>query len=445
MKKSNVVEKNEYYDVVISDLNSEAQGVAKVNGFTLFIEGALPGEQVKIKVVKVKKRFGYGKLIEVIKPSSKRQSVFCKASKRCGGCKLQHMDYKLQLEFKKKKVEDALKRIGGMKDIKVNPVIGMDHHKRYRNKAQFPVGYSGGQLSIGFFAERSHDIIDIDSCSIQAKQNDQIIRLVKEFIQKYDISVYDESSDSGLIRHVVTRVAYKTGETMVILVINGDRIPHEKELIQLFKDNIPDLKTIVLNVNTKKTNVILGYQNIILYGDGFITDYIGNLKFKISPLSFFQVNPVQTEVLYNKVIEYCALTGQEVIVDAYCGIGTITLFLAGECKKIYGIEEVGQAVQDAQDNAILNRIDNAKFICGKSEDVLPKLVDKGLKPNIVVVDPPRKGCDKKVLDAIYNAQPSKIVYVSCNPSTLARDLKYLGNNVYAVERVQPVDMFPYTS
>lgn len=444
MEKAIPVEKNRDYIVDISGLTSEGSGVARIEGFTVFVEGGIPNEQAEIRIVKVLKNYAYGKLIRVLKLAPSRVEPSCEVVKRCGGCQLQHMNYEAQLQYKTRQVKDAIERLGGLKDVTIHDTIGMDNPWNYRNKAQFPVGMDG-EVKIGFYANRSHEIINTPQCSIQDAINDNVVQAVREFIKKYDISVYDENTGKGLIRHIVTRKGFRTGEVMVCIVINGDAIPCDKALIEMLKSRIENLKSVVLNINKKNTNVILGERNIVIFGEEAIYDYIGEFKFKISPLSFFQVNPIQTEVLYNKALEYADLKGDEVVFDAYCGIGTISLFLSKKAKKVYGVEIVPQAIDNAKENARLNNIKNAEFIVGESEKVIPDMYKKGIEADVIVVDPPRKGCDEKLLEVIAQMGPERVVYVSCNPATLARDLKYLSERGYRVKEIQPVDMFPQTT
>ncbi len=439
------VRQNREYEILVEDIGVDGEGIGRIDGFTMFVEGALPGEKVRIRATKIGKNFGYGELLKIIVPSPDRVNPPCPYSKRCGGCSLQHLSYSAQLKFKTRRVCDALERIGKIEDVKVHDAIGMDNPWRYRNKAQFPVGMAGGSLAIGFFAPRSHDIVDMEKCIINHWANDSVIRIIRDFIQRYSIPVYDEHAHRGIIRHVVTKVGFKTGQVMVVIVTNGKTLPHKDRLVELLKDNIPGIIGIVQNINSKKTNVILGQENITLWGQDHITDILGGLTFKISPLSFFQVNPLQTEVLYGKALEYAGLNGTETVIDLYCGIGTISLFLARNACKVYGIEEVPQAVRDAWENARINGISNVEFIEGKAEDVIPELVDAGMRADVVVLDPPRKGCDQAVLEALARMAPPRIVYVSCNPATLARDLKFLTEQGYKVIEVQPVDMFPHTT
>ena len=444
MKKDIPVKKNQEYIVEITGQTHDGMGVGKVEGFTVFIKSTILNEIVRIKIVKVLKNYSYGKVLEIIKPSVYRVDPKCPVFGECGGCQLQHMDYKGQLKYKTQIVMDALERIGGFKDIKVNEAIGMKIPWNYRNKTQYPVGTNGDKINIGFYAERSHEIIDIDECFIQDEANDEIVKIFKKFIKDYNISIYDETTGIGLLRHIMIRSGFRTGEKMICIVINGVYMPYSKELVEILKQKVEGLRTVVLNINDRKTNVVLGSENKVIYGDGFINDFIGNLKFKISPQSFFQVNPIQTELLYNKALEYAGLTGKETVIDAYCGIGTISLFLSHKAKKVIGVEVVRQAISDARENAKLNNIENVEFILGESEAIIPKLYKEGTNADVIVVDPPRKGCDEKLLETIAEMAPDKVVYVSCNPATLARDLKYLAGRGYQIKELQPIDQFPMT-
>ncbi len=444
MDASIPVQKNVDYEMNIDSLGINGEGIGRIDGFTVFVEGALAGERVLVKIVKVTKSYAYGKLLHVIQASKYRIEPKCPHYKRCGGCQLQHLAYEAQLNYKRQLVKDALERIGRLEDVKVNPTIGMDDPWSYRNKAQFPVGLVKNRLAIGFFAARSHDLIDVQSCPIQHGITAKVNSLVRRFINTYNVPVYDESTHKGIIRHVVTRVGFKSNQLMVIIVTKGD-LPRKRELVDILREGIPGITSIVQNIQNEKTNVILGKGNITLWGKNHILDAISDLKFKISPLSFFQVNPVQTEKLYAKALEYAALTGSEKVIDAYCGIGTISLFLARKAAKVYGVEVVEQAIEDAKENARLNGIENAEFIEGESEVIIPRLARLGLHADVVVVDPPRKGCDEALLKTIVEMAPDRMVYVSCNPATLARDLKFLTENGYRLGEVQPVDMFPHTS
>jgi len=441
------VAKNEYYEIDIDGMGHDGQGVGRVEGFTVFVLHALPGAKLKIKILKVKKTYAYGKLIDIIKPSAHRVNPVCPSFFKCGGCQLQHLVYSEQLKLKKQQIIDNIQRIGKLEDVVIRDVIGMTKPERYRNKAQFPVGIGSGSkdIAIGFYAPRSHNIVEIESCYIQHEMNDDVIKRVKDWMRKYHITPYDEVTGKGLVRHIFTRVGLKSGEVMVVLITNGTKIPHKDDLIKNICGISDHIVSIVQNINTKRTNVILGEQNIVLWGKDSIIDYIGDVKFRISPMSFYQVNPVQTEVLYNKALEYAGLTGNETVFDIYCGIGTISLFLAKKAKKVIGVEIVPEAIEDAKQNAELNYIENTEFYVKAAEEVVPELYAKGYKADVVVVDPPRKGCDEALLDTIIKMQVEKIVYVSCNPSTLARDLRYLEDGGYKTMEVQPVDMFPHTA
>lgn len=444
-----MVEKNKEYIFDIISQGYEGEGIAKIdNKYPIFIEGALKGEKVKVRIVKVNKNFAYGKLMEVLEASEERVNPPCAIYKRCGGCKLQHASYKAQLDFKWERVKDCVSKIGKLDPSIVKYPLGMENPWRYRNKVQLPIGLINGEVKIGFFAPRSHDIIDMESCLIQDEIGDKVVKLTREWIEKFNIRPYNvdgEYDEKGIVRHIMIRRGFTTNEVMVVLVTNGENIPHKEEFVDLMVKNIPGIKSVIQNINSKKTNVILGLESKTLWGEDTISDYIGDFRFNISPLSFFQVNPIQTEVLYGKALEYANLTGNEEVFDAYCGTGTITLFLSQKAKKVYGVEIIPQAIDNAWINAKENKVENVEFFVGESEVVIPDLINKGVKADVVVVDPPRKGCDKKLLDAITNIDAKKIVYVSCDPSTLGRDLKVLEENGYKTLEVQPVDMFPNTS
>ncbi|HAT4162306.1 TPA: 23S rRNA (uracil(1939)-C(5))-methyltransferase RlmD [Clostridium perfringens] len=444
-----MVEKNKEYIFDIISQGYEGEGIAKIdNKYPIFIEGALKGEKVKVRIVKVNKNFAYGKLMEVLEASEERVNPPCAIYKRCGGCKLQHASYKAQLDFKWDRVKDCVSKIGKLDPSIVKYPLGMENPWRYRNKVQLPIGLINGEVKIGFFAPRSHDIIDMESCLIQDEIGDKVVKLTREWIEKFNIRPYNvdgEYDEKGIVRHIMIRRGFTTNEVMVVLVTNGEKLPHKEEFVDLMVKNIPGIKSVIQNINSKKTNVILGLESKTLWGEDTISDYIGDFRFNISPLSFFQVNPTQTEVLYGKALEYANLTGNEEVFDAYCGTGTITLFLSQKAKKVYGVEIIPQAIDNAWINAKENKVENVEFFVGESEVVIPDLINKGVKADVVVVDPPRKGCDKKLLDAITNINAKKIVYVSCDPSTLGRDLQVLEDNGYKTLEVQPVDMFPNTS
>jgi 23S rRNA (uracil1939-C5)-methyltransferase len=445
MKREIPVEKNKEYEIEITGMGHEGEGVGRIENFTVFVQGALQGETVLAKIIKVSKNYAVGKLIKVIKASPDRTNPVCEIYKKCGGCQLQHTSYEAQLRVKKQRVIDAIERIGKLEDVVVHDTIGMANPYRYRNKVQLPVGEKNGEIQIGFYAPKSHDIIDMDVCHIQDEIADEVVKLTRKWMKSYGIKPYNEETGTGVVRHIMVRRGFKTGEVMVVLISNTREVPYIEEFIELISKNIKGIKSIIQNINSKKTNVILGESSRTLWGDNTITDYIGKFKFNISPQSFFQVNPVQTEVLYNKALEYANLTGNEVVFDAYCGTGTISLFLAQKAKKVYGVEIVPQAIENAIENAKQNGVENAEFIVGESEKVIPELIEKGISADVVVVDPPRKGCERELLEAIAKMAPQRLVYVSCDPGTLARDLGILDELGYKTIEIQPVDMFPMTA
>ncbi|WP_062049645.1 23S rRNA (uracil(1939)-C(5))-methyltransferase RlmD [Bacillus sp. JCM 19034] len=439
------VKKNDQLQVTIEDLTHEGAGVAKVEGYTLFVPKALPGEKVDIKVTKTNKGYGFARLMNINEESTHRIEPLCPIYQHCGGCQMQHMSYEGQLLFKQKQVKDVLERIGGLKEVPVLATIGMAEPWRYRNKAQVPIGEEAGLVIGGFYQERSHRIIDTDQCIIQTEESDQVVQLVKRMANQYGIRAYNEEKHSGILRHVVTRKGYVTDELMVILVTRGKDLPQKQKLIDAICEQVPNVKSIVQNINSKRTNVIFGDKTSVLWGEEYIYDYIGDIKFAISARSFFQVNPEQTKVLYEKALQYANLTGSETVIDAYCGIGTISLFLAQKAKHVYGVEIVSDAITDAKRNAKLNEISNVDFAVGEAEKVMPWWYGQGIRPEVIVVDPPRKGCDQALLDTILSMKPQRVVYVSCNPATLARDLKVLESGGYKTVEVQPVDMFPHST
>lgn len=436
--------KNEIFEVKIEALGSEGEGIAHVDGYTLFIKDTVPGDFIRARLMKVGKSFGYARCEELLTPSKDRVASVCPVSKTCGGCQLQHLSYEAELRFKEDKVYNAIKRIGGFEDIPMLPIIGCDELSHYRNKAQFPVGMAKGEIVAGFYRSRSHDIVDNSNCYIQAEENEIILKTLKAFMKKFRITAYNEGlkKNKGLVRHMMTRKGVATGEIGVCIVINGDFLPHSdkfiESLLEAFKnENKIRISSVCININKKNTNVIFGDELICIYGQPYIIDKIEDIKFKISPFSFYQVNPLQTEKLYRTALEFACLTGNEVVWDLYCGIGTISLFLARSSKEVYGVEIIEEAVLNARENAVLNDITNVYFTVGKAEEEAKKLP----KPDVIVVDPPRKGCDERLLETILKHKPSRVVYVSCDPATLARDLKFLCDEVYKLKKVQPVDQF----
>lgn len=484
-------EKNMELELVIEDMAVDGAGIGKVDGVAFFVKDAVIGDRVLIKIMKMKKRYGYGRLLEVLEPSSCRIEPRCEYYRQCGGCQIQAMNYVQQLEFKKKKVRDNLERIGGFslrdkitsneQGILFHPIIGMEEPFFYRNKAQFPIGTDkDGRIVTGFYAARSHQIIPNRKCYLGVEVNEKILNMVISFMEEYHIPAYNEISGKGLVRHVLVRYGFATKEIMVCLVVNGRKIPHVEKLVERLK-SLTGMTSITLNVNEENTNVILGNEIICLWGQAYITDYIGSIKYQISPLSFYQVNPVQTRKLYETALNYAGLTGTEIVWDLYCGIGTISLFLAQKARHVYGVEVVEDAIADARNNAKCNGIENVTFFVGRAEEVLPEFYEKAMQqldkklltgcceemqengqtvlpeenkgnagersegmlhPDVIVVDPPRKGCDEKCLETILKMKPERVVYVSCDPATLARDLKYLCREEYELRQVQPVDMFP---
>lgn len=419
-------------------------GVGKFEGFTVFVPLAVPGETVKARVTQVKKTYAQAELLDVLEPHPDRAEPLCPVFEQCGGCQSQHLAYEAQLQLKRQQVVDSFERIAGLKEVVIHPVLGMEEPWRYRNKAQVPLGERDGEIIAGFYAPGSHQIIDMDACLIQHPENDRAVAAVKHLARELNIPVYDEQKHQGILRHVMVRIGVHTDEMMIVLVTNGEHLPHKKTLIERLRNQFTNLKSIVQNINSKRTNVILGPTNRLLWGSEVIHDTIGSVKYAISPHSFFQVNPIQTRVLYDQVRKYAQLTGKETVIDAYCGIGTIALYLAQDAKQVYGVEIVPQAIQDAKHNARLNGMKHVHFEVGAAEKVMPRWLKKGVKPDVIVVDPPRKGCDTALLDAVVGMNPKRLVYVSCNPATLARDAKYLDEKGYKVAEVQPVDMFPHT-
>ena len=437
--------KNDRIQVTIEDMGDTGEGIGKTDGYTWFVKDAVIGDEVEAKVMKTKKSYGFARLEKNINASPNRVTPRCPVARQCGGCQLQAMDYKEQLAYKERKIYNNITRIGGFDEVPMLPIMGMDEPWRYRNKAQFPWGLDkGGKIITGFYAGRTHAIIENGDCLLGIEENREILKIIKNHLERCHIRPYDEASHSGLIRHTLIRKGFHTGELMVCQVINGKSLPHQDELTeQLLK--IPGMTSISVNINRDQTNVILGNEVINLYGPGYITDSIGGVKYRISPLSFYQVNPVQTEKLYSTALEYAGLTGGETVWDLYCGIGTISLFLAQKAKKVYGVEIVPQAIDDARENARINGIENVEFFVGKAEEVLPREYEKNqVYADVIVVDPPRKGCDEVCLDTIVKMGPKRVVYVSCDSATLARDMKYLAERGYEVVKVRGCDMFPHS-
>jgi len=463
-----MIAKGQSYELKIEDMSAEGQGIGRVEGMTVFVDGAVVGDVIKAELTKLKKNYAFGRLVEILEPSADRVEPACACAKDCGGCSLQHMSYEEQLAWKRKTVTDKLSRIGGIENPVVHNTIGMDKPWRYRNKAQFPVSAAGapaagkvpgnfpGLASVGFYRAKSHQVVNVDECLIQSKPAEALALALREYMREAHVPAYDEKTGKGLIRHLIVKTAFGTGEVMAILVINGKSIPNGEKLAYRMDDAVasldPDpetgveysLESIILNTNKRKTSEVMGEECVTLAGKPTISDRIGKLNFEISPLSFYQVNPVQMVKLYDKALEYAGLTGKETVLDLYCGVGTIGLYCASRAGKVIGIESVMSAVLDANRNAVINGIVNAEFICGKAEEELPKLLEKGIKADVVVLDPPRAGCDPTLLEAVAEAKPDRLVYVSCDPATLARDVKILTEKGYRFAEAQPVDMFPHT-
>ena len=439
------VEKNKIYVVDIIDNGIEGEGIAKIDNFTIFIPGAIMGEKVKILIVKVLASYAYGKIIEIVEKANKRVEPDCTTYKRCGGCNLRHIDYDETLNIKAKTVQNLVEKTLRNK-IKVDTTLGMGNPYHYRNKAQYPVGIGkDGKPVIGVFAKRTHEIIPMEKCLIQDERVEKVAKFTFEFVKKNNISIYNEKTQKGILRHIVIKIAKQTEEIMVILVINGETLKDEEKLVEVLINKFPNIKTIVKNINKKNTNVILGDKNVSIYGDGYVIDILGEYTFKISPLSFYQVNPVQAEALYNIGVEEAKITKEDVVFDLYCGVGTISIFMSKYAKKVYGIEIVEEAIEMAKENARINNIKNTEFIAGDVQLILDDLINKkNIIPDIIMIDPPRKGLDKISIEDILKIKPKKLVYISCNPATLVRDLATF-EGLYNIKKIKPVDMFPFTS
>ena len=443
--------KNDEIQLTIEDMGVSGEGIGKAEGMTFFVKDALIGDHIRAGITKLKKNYGYARLLEILTPSPWRVQPRCPIHRQCGGCQIQALDYKKQLEFKQKKVLENLQRIGGFAEPPMEPVVGMEVPYHYRNKAQFPIGKDkDGRIIAGFYAGRTHQIIPNRDCALGVPVNKEILDIIIGIMEEKGIEPYDEQTRKGLVRHVLIRYGFHTKEIMVCIVVNGEKLSYA----DVFVEELCKLKgmtSISINVNQQNTNVIMGQEVKVLWGQPWITDRIGDISYRISPLSFYQVNPVQTEKLYRLALEYADLKGTETVWDLYCGIGTISLFLARQAKKVYGVEIVPQAIRDARENARINKIENVEFFTGKAEEILPDFYKKeekaGRSPqaDVIVVDPPRKGCDQELLDTILKMQPERIVYVSCDSATLARDLKILCREEYDLKRVRPVDQFCHTS
>jgi len=439
-----MLKKNDIHTIEILDISSEGSGVGRIDNFIVFIEGAVHGDICEIKIVKVKKTYAYGIILKIVEKSKFRVPVECAVFKKCGGCTLQHLDYKEQLVLKQDKVEASLKRIGNIEDVDVMPTVGTEPC-HYRNKVQIPVGSQNGKIEMGFYAKNSHDIVSFDQCLIQPEINGDILKIIKGHMKKYNISAYSEREHTGCVRHIFIRAGHITKEIMVCIVVKGkssDVLTNKEELIQKLNE-VSNITSILLNYNNEKTNVIMGEKIEVLFGKNYIEDYIDDIKFKISAKSFYQINSVQTEKLYKNVVEFLSPSKDDIVLDAYCGIGTISLFLAKHVKKVYGVEVVKDAIDNAIENSEINNILNSEFIVGRAEEVIPKKF-KRYDLDMIVLDPPRKGCHEDLLKSVLDISPKKIVYVSCDPATLARDLKTLCQENYEINKITPYDFFPHT-
>ena len=480
------LKKNDLFELVIEDLGNDGEGIGRYHGFTFFVKDAVPGDVIRARALKFKKNYGYARVEEILTASADRVIPRCPVARQCGGCQLQHLSYERQLAYKQEKIKNCLERIGGVKDVCFEPIIGMEIPYYYRNKAQFPVGVKkDGRAAIGFYAGHSHNIVDTEECCIQAPVNAALMAAVREYLDECGVMPYQEETHTGLVRHVLTRVGFETGEIMVCMVVNGKKLPRAEVLLKKLERAVGEwnrkgntvgvtgydrlgnagrefvssvqnlgetqagslqykLVSLCLNVNTERTNVILGSRIVPIYGETYITDYIGPIKYRISPLSFYQVNPGQTRRLYEQALAYADLKGDEIVWDLYCGIGTISLFLAQKAKMVYGVEIVPQAIEDARKNAELNGITNAEFFVGAAEEVLPKKYEESggaMRADVIVVDPPRAGCAPELLATVVRMRPKRVVYVSCDPATLARDVKYLGENGFEFVKGRGVDQF----
>ncbi|WP_313893531.1 23S rRNA (uracil(1939)-C(5))-methyltransferase RlmD [Psychrobacillus sp.] len=438
------VTKNDRITVHIEDLTHDGAGVAKVDGYPLFIQGGLPNETAEVHVLKTLKNYGFAKLVNIVEPSPFRVEAPCPVFSECGGCQLQHMTYEGQLVWKENMVKNVMQRIGKI-DAPVLPIKGMDNPWEYRNKSQIPFGLEEGQVVAGFYQAKSHRIADTNTCLIQTDEADRLLRAVKEKALDLDLMPYNEETRKGQLRHLVVRKARATGEVMVVLVTKYPKLSKQNEIIAFIQEVEPNVTSIIQNVNNRNTNVIFGDETNVLWGKAAIEDRIGDVRFEISARSFYQVNPEQTEVLYKQALDYAQLSGDETVIDAYCGIGTISLFLAQKAKQVLGVEIVPQAIEDAKRNAALNGFENTYFEAGPAEEVIPAWYKEGKTADVLVVDPPRKGCDEALLTTIIEQRPKRVVYVSCNPATLARDLRILEDGGYKTQEIQPVDMFPQTT
>ncbi|WP_105994257.1 23S rRNA (uracil(1939)-C(5))-methyltransferase RlmD [Staphylococcus simulans] len=439
------LKKNQVFKGQVVDLTHEGHGVVKIDRYPVFVPKALTGEEIEFKLIKVNKNFAIGKLLEIFTESKDRVEPPCVYYDKCGGCQLQHLDYQAQLEMKRNQVVNLFHRKGKFTSTPINETIGMMNPWNYRNKSQIPVGQNSEDAPImGFYRQRSHDIIDMEECLIQDSIQNQLMRMIRGLLKEHNVSIYDEKRKEGLLRHVIIRVGYTSREVMVVFVTNGKKFKQAKAMIKQMVEAVPNIKSVIQNINETHSNVIMGKKSKTLYGKDEITDELDSVEFEISDQSFYQINASQTVKLYNKALEYAGLTGEETVLDTYCGIGTIGLYMAEQAKHVYGVEVVPAAIEDAKKNAKLNGYDNTTFVCGKAESVIMDWKQQGIQPDVVMVDPPRKGCDEQFLRTLLELNPKRIVYISCNPSTQQRDAHILAEG-YELKEITPVDMFPQTT
>ena len=441
-----MIKKNDIIELSVTSATAEGSGVGKTeDGMAVFVPQSAVGDLLRVRILKVKKTYAFGKIEEIITPAPERITPDCENFSRCGGCVWRHISYKEECDLKRQKVADAVERIGGIQ-TNIRPIIGSERVLRYRNKAQLPLGLSkDGEVQMGFYAFHSHRIIDCADCALQPAVFADVMRLTRDFLAQTDNSIYDEATGKGRLRHLYIRLGEVTDELMVCYVVNGNGLKQEDVLVRMLREGLPNLKTVIINSNREKTNVILGGKNRVIYGSGVITDVLCGLTFTISPFSFWQVNRAQAERLYAKAREYAALTGEETLLDLYCGTGTIGLTMACDCKQLIGVEIIPDAVKDAEHNAAVNSICNARFLCADAPQAAAQLEREGARPDVVILDPPRKGCGEELVRTIGKMAPDRVVYVSCDPATLARDLKYFAEIGYETKEVTPVDMFPRTA
>jgi len=440
------MKKNDIIELEITDLTGQGSGIGRVDGMAVFVPLTAVGDIISAKILKVKKNYAYAKIEKIKQASEKRIEADCEFFAKCGGCTFRHISYDEELKVKQQRVSDALTRIGKINDFIMHPIIGCNSPNGYRNKSQIPISRNkDNRIVMGFYGNHSHRIIDNNHCKLHPKEFDDITEVFREWINKYKISVYDEVNHKGLLRHLYLRYASKNDQIMVCPVINGLDIPHKKELISMLRNCTHKIVSIVLNINTEKTNVVLGSKCITIFGKDYITDELCGLVFNISPQSFYQINRTQTELLYSVAAQFAALSGSETVIDLYCGTGTIGLSMAKNAKKIIGVEIIPQAIENAKENARINGINNADFICSDSAEAAENFLKNGLSPDVVIIDPPRKGCSETVIDSINKMSPKRIVYVSCDPETLSRDLSLFELKGFKAREVTPVDMFPRTS